>query len=204
MLTYNKSMGGDIMILEIEKPTLIFDKVYIENLKDRRIVLNSEIDESIIEFVSIAIRKFNDEDKDIPVEQRKPIELYISSPGGSAYDGFSAVNEIITSKTPVHAVCSGYVMSMGLAIFVASHKRFAFPYTNFMYHEVMGGAIGKNSEMERATAEGKRVQKMYDNIIVSQTKIDQKKLDAVKKKSLDWFFGSDEALDMGFIHEIIR
>lgn len=192
------------MILEVEKPSIIFDKIYIEALKDRRIVLNQEIDASVVEYVSLAIRKFNDEDKDLPIEQRKPIELYISSPGGSAYDGFSAVNEIITSKTPIHAICSGYAMSMGLAIFVAAHKRIAFPYSNFMYHEVMGGAVGKNSEMERATAEGKRVQKMYDNIIIRQTKIDQKKLDAVKKKSLDWFFGSDEALEMGLIHEIIQ
>jgi ATP-dependent Clp protease protease subunit len=130
--------------------------------------------------------------------------LYISSPGGSAYDGFAAVNEIITSKTPVHAVCSGYVMSMGLAIYVAAHKRIAFPYTNFMYHEVSGGAVGRNSEMERATTEGKRVQKMYDTVIISRTKIDQKKLDTVKKKSLDWFFGVEEAESMGFVDEIIR
>lgn len=192
------------MIFELEKPSILFDKVYIEALKSRRILLNQDIDASVIEYVCMAIRHFNDEDKDIPVEQRKPIELYISSSGGSAYDGFAAVNEIITSKTPVHAVCSGYVMSMGLAIFVAAHKRFGFPYTNFMYHEVAGGASGKNSEIERSAIEGKRIQKMYDGVIVGQTKLDQKKLDSVRKKSLDWFFGSDEALEMGFIHEIIK
>jgi ATP-dependent protease ClpP protease subunit len=114
------------------------------------------------------------------------------------------VNEIITSKTPVHGVCSGYAMSMGLAIYAACHKRIAYPYTNFMYHEVSGGAIGRNSEMERATTEGKRIQKMYDNIITSKTKIDQKKLDSVKKKSLDWFFDAEEALQLGLVDEIIR
>jgi ATP-dependent protease ClpP protease subunit len=93
---------------------------------------------------------------------------------------------------------------MGLAIFVAAQKRVAFPYTNFMYHEVAGGASGKNSEIERSAIEGKRIQKMYDGIIVGQTKIDQKKLDSIRKKSLDWFFGSEEALEMGFIHEIIH
>jgi hypothetical protein len=49
------------MILEIEKPSTIFDKVYIESLKDRKIVLNQEIDCTVIEVLCIAIRRFNEE-----------------------------------------------------------------------------------------------------------------------------------------------
>jgi len=192
------------MILEVEQPSDLLDKIYIENLKERKIILNQDIESTVIELVCVMIRHFNEEDQDFPIEQRKPIKLIINSPGGSAYDGFAAVNEIITSKTPVHAICSGYAMSMALAIFVSAHKRIAYPYTNFMYHEVMHGASGRNSEIERATAEGKRIQKMYDNIITSKTKVDQKKLDSVKKKQLDWFFGAEEALEMGFVDEIIK
>jgi ATP-dependent Clp protease protease subunit len=181
------------MILEIEKPSVIFDKIYIEGLKNRRIVLNQEIDATVIEFACLAIRNFNDEDKDTAIDERKPIELYISSPGGSVYDGFSLVNEIIVSKTPVHAICSGYCMSMAVAIYAAAHKRIAMPYTNFMIHEISAGAMGRNIEIERVTKENKRLQKMYDEIITSRTKIEQKKLDSVKKNSLDWFFGAEEA-----------
>lgn len=191
------------MIFELEKPTTIFDKVYIESLKDRKIVLNQEIDASVVEYACMAIRKFNDEDKDISIEDRTPIQLYINSGGGSVYDGFAAVNEIIISKTPVHAICSGYVMSMALAIFTAAHKRIAMPFTNFMYHEISAGAFGRNLEIERVTKENKRLQKMYDSIITSRTNVEQKKLDGVKKASLDWFFDSNDALTMGFVHEIL-
>ncbi len=191
------------MIFELEKPSTIFDKVYIESLKDRKIVLNQEIDASVVEYACMAIRKFNDDDNDIPIEDRIPIQLYINSGGGSVYDGFAAVNEIIISKTPVHAICSGYVMSMALAIFTASHKRYSMPFTNFMYHEISAGAFGRNLEIERVTKENKRLQKMYDSIITTRTNVEQKKLDSVKKASLDWFFGSDEALTMGFVHEIL-
>jgi len=192
------------MILEFEKPSMLFDKIYIEGLKNRRIILNQEIDSSIIEVACLAIRQFNDEDKDIPVEERKTIELYISSAGGSVYDGFSLVNEIITSKTKVRAVCSGYCMSMAVAIYASAHERVALPYTNFMIHEISAGAMGRNIEIERVTKENKRLQKMYDEIITSRTRIEQKKLDSVKKNSLDWFFGAEEALQFGLVTEVIR
>jgi ATP-dependent Clp protease protease subunit len=194
------------MIFEIEKPSTIFDKVYIESLKDRKIVLNQEIDASVVEYVCMAIRKFNDEDEAnlLNAEDRKPIQLYINSAGGSVYDGFSAVNEIIVSKTPIHAICSGYCMSMAVVIYAAASKRVAMPYTNFMIHEISAGAMGRNIEIERVTKENKRLQKMYDEIITSRTKIEQKKLESVKKNSLDWFFGAEEALQLGLVTEIIK
>ncbi len=192
------------MILEIEKPSTIFDKVYIESLKERKIVLNQEIDSTLIEVLCVAIRRFNEEDKDIAIEDRKPIELYINSAGGSVYDGYAAVNEIITSKTPITAICSGYCMSMAVVIYASASKRIAMPYTNFMIHEISAGAMGRNIEIERVTKENKRLQKMYDEILTSRTKIEQKKLDSVKKNSLDWFFGADEALTMGLVTEIIK
>lgn len=194
------------MILEVERPSVLFDKIYVECLKERRIILNQEIDPSVIEIVSMTIRMINmeDEKNNVPIDERKPIELYINSPGGSVYDGFAAVNSIISSKTPIHAICEGYAMSMGLAIFVAAHKRFALPYSNFMYHEISAGAFGRNIEIERVNKENKRMQKMYDGLITSRTNIEQKKLDQVKRNSLDWFFDADEALNMGLVHEIIK
>jgi ATP-dependent Clp protease protease subunit len=196
---------ANFMILEIEKPSTILDKVYIECLKERKIILNQEIDASIIEYVVSAIRLINLEDdkNNISIDQRKPIEIYVNSPGGSAYDGFSAVNIILSSKTPVYTYCEGYAMSMALAIFAAGHKRFAYRYSTFMYHEVSSGVMGRNIEIERANKENKRMQKMYDSVLLERTNMDQKRLDKVKKDSFDWFFDAEEALGMGLIHEII-
>jgi ATP-dependent Clp protease, protease subunit len=182
----------------------LYDRIYLENLKERRIILNDSVDESLFETIVMQIRKFNFEDADKPVEDRKPIELYVNSYGGSVYDGFAIVNAIISSKTPVHTICDGYVMSMGLAIFVAGHKRIAYPFTNFMYHEISTMAMGKNNDIERVTRENKRLQKMYDGLMTSRTDLKKSKLDAVKKKSFDWFFGVEEALENGVVHELIK
>lgn len=194
------------MILEIEQPSTLYDKIFIECLKERKIILNNIIDNSLYEIVCMTIRMINLEDdkNSIPVNERKPIEIYVNSYGGSTYDGYAAVNSILTSKTPVHTYCDGYAMSMGLAIFSAGHKRFAYPYTNFMYHEVSTEAVGKNVEIERVTKENKRIQKMYDSLITSHSSIEQKKLDKIKRDSFDWFFDAKEALAMGLVTGLIE
>lgn len=188
----------------IEKAVQLYDRIYLENLKERRIILNEEIMPSVLDTVAMQIKKFNLEDEGKSVEERKPIELHINSYGGSVYDGFGIVNAIVTSKTPVHAYCDGYVMSMGLAIFTAAHKRFAAPYSTFMYHEISTMVYGKNEEIERVTVENKRLQKMYDSLILKNSNLTQKQLDSKRKQLKDWYFGAEDAKNFGIVHEIIE
>lgn len=181
----------------------LLEKIYLDNLKSRKIILNSEIDESIYDTVAMQIKKFNEIDKDIPIDQRKPIELHINSVGGSVYDGFGLVSTILSSKTPVHGYCDAYVMSMGFAIYASCHKRFAGKFSSFMYHEISTMSYGKNTEIEEVTKENRRLQKMYDSLITERTNLKQSKLDRVKKNKKDWFFGIDEAIENGLVHEVI-
>jgi ATP-dependent protease ClpP protease subunit len=62
---------------------------------------------------------------------------------------------------------------------------------------------GKNTEIEEVTKENRRLQKMYDDLIIERTNLKQSKLNTVKKNKKDWFFGVDEALENGLVHEII-
>jgi ATP-dependent Clp protease protease subunit len=181
----------------------LLEKIYLDNLKDRRIILNQEIDNEVFDLVAMQIKKFNELDKDIPIEQRQPIQLHINSVGGSCYDGFGLVSVILSSKTPVHGYCDGYVMSMGFIIFAACHKRFGGRFSTFMYHEVSTMSWGKNTEIEEVTKENRRIQQLYDELIVERTNIKQNKLNAVKKGKKDWFFGVKEAIENGMVHELI-
>lgn len=72
-----------------------------------------------------------------------------------------------------------------------------------MYHEISGIAIGKTTEVEHQQMENKRLQAMYDSLLLEKTNITKAKLTRVKKNKLDWFFDSKEALEMGLIHQII-
>ena len=59
------------------------EKFDIEDYDNRRLFLNSEIDETIITSIAYHILRYNRLDKGLPIDQRKPIILYINSPGGS-------------------------------------------------------------------------------------------------------------------------
>lgn len=181
----------------------VIEKIYVDNLKERRIILNEEIDSQVYDTVAMQIKRFNKEDEAKPIEERQAIELHINSVGGSVYDGFGLISVILTSKTPVYGYCDGYVMSMGFAIYAACHKRFAGKYSNFMYHEVSTMSFGKNTEIEEVTKENRRLQKMYDELITDRTNLKQSKLNTVKKNKKDWFFGVEEALENGLVHEIL-
>ena len=195
----------DIEFETINSTPPIIDYTQYELLEDRRIYLTSDIGSDTIEYVNTLIEKFNyeDEKNDINPEEAKPIRLYINSYGGSIYDGLSIVNTILTSKTKIIGICTGYAMSMGLGIYVACHERWAMPYTNFMYHELSSSTSGRTEEIKRATQEYERLQKMYDHILTSRTSLSQKKLNSVKKSANDWFFDAYEAKKYGLVHKII-
>ena len=76
---------------------------YVEHLDflDRRLYLCSPIESGSLEFgmsmssqIVDSIMQYNREDKDIEPSQRKPIRLYINSPGGDLVEGFSIVSAI--------------------------------------------------------------------------------------------------------------
>ena len=53
----------------------------LKDLKSRKLYLNSGIDMCSIEDIVKHIIRYNVEDMGIPVEDRQPIKLYITSPG---------------------------------------------------------------------------------------------------------------------------
>ena len=61
------------------------DSIYEETIKsyldDRKIILNQDIDTSVLEDVILHIIKWNKEDKDIPTDKRKKIFIYLASDG---------------------------------------------------------------------------------------------------------------------------
>ena len=69
---------------------------------------------------------FDDDEKEEIYKdwERKPIQLFINSYGGSVYDGLALIDVIKRSKTPVHTVCIGSCMSMALWVWLSGAKRF--------------------------------------------------------------------------------
>ncbi|MGD7047073.1 ClpP family protease [Rossellomorea marisflavi] len=190
------------MFLEESKTTLL-DQVERELFKDRVIYLNEDVSAYTIANIVPLIHKINKDDENVPVEDRKPIHLHITSYGGSAYDGWQIVSTIENSKTPVYTYVEGYAMSMGLPLFLAGHKRIIGKYASLLYHELRGGANGTRQDLKRLDKEYDRLQKIYDDYITSKTSIPQDLLVTYQDRVEDWYIGFEEAKKYKMFDEVI-
>lgn len=167
-----------------------------------RVLFLADVTEEICEALSHMIRMWNIVDKDIPIEERKPIKLYIDSHGGDIIAGFIAIDAIKMSKTPVYTVNMGSAYSMGLCIYVAGHKRYAYPHSTFLFHE---GSVGLGADAGKF----KNFSKFYEELLnkLKQHLIDNTKItpELYKEKDRDdWWFFVDEAIEYGFCDEILE
>lgn len=190
-------------MMDEEMRSSLLDKVEKDLFNDRVIYLNEDISSFTISNIVPLIHKINKEDEKVAAEDRKPIHLHITSYGGSAYDGWQLVSTIENSKTPVYTYVEGYAMSMGLPIFLAGHKRFLGKYATLLYHELRGGANGTRQEVKRLDKEYDRLQKLYDDYIISKTTVTQEILDDHQERVSDWYIGLEESKKYKMFDELI-
>ena len=125
------------------------------------------------------------------------INLIIESAGGNVADMWALIDLMIKSPIPIYTYALGNVYSAALIIFIAGSVRYVASHTELMYHEASSSAIGKMSEINETTENGKKTQQIIDDFIIHRTKLKKKKLDEIKKTKTDYFFYKKEALELG-------
>jgi ATP-dependent Clp protease protease subunit len=179
----------------------------VKDNNSRNIVLSSDITASsvadIIESI-LDINTLDDElEEDLQDYDREPIKLVVNSFGGSVYDGFALIAAIEHSKTPIHGYCYGSAMSMGFIIYIATHVRFAHKTSTLMYHEISDVFWGNITGAKQNLKECERLQKVYDDYVLSRTKIPVAKMDEYKARKEDWYMSAQEAAKYKIVHKII-
>lgn len=131
-----------------------------------------------------------------------PIKITISTDGGDVSEGMRIIARIETSKIPVHIYADGVVASMGLYILVSGTKRFSYPHTRFLLHEISSGFVGKVKDMKDNMKYVTELQEEVESYLsVRCEKITDK---WVKEKSThEYWFNNFEAMELGVIHEIL-
>ena len=177
------------------------ESLVMEDVEARKLYINGEINESIMENVTYYILKYNAVDKGIPENKRHPILLYINSCGGNCLDGNSCISTILASKTPVYTINLGYNFSMGFYLGLCGKKRYAYPDSVFLMHDGSAGNYDNNAKIldwaKFLTMQNKRIK----DYVLKYSKITSKKYDSVFRE--DWFFYTSEAKELGFIDYII-
>lgn len=178
------------------------DKFDIEDNEQRRIYINSEIDENIVDTAVYHILRYNRLDKDTPITSREPIKIYINSPGGLVADGYALIDAIKLSKTPVYTINLANCLSMALLIFISGHKRFSMPHAEFLLHDGSSGCFDSVSKIQdRLKFESEQIEKMTKEYILSNTSITKEQYEMNIRK--EWYFLPQEGKAIGVVDSII-
>ena len=173
---------------------------FYKRLANREIFWNDDIDTDLVDF-SWQILEWNREDKDILIENRKPIIIYINSDGGCLNSTMNFIDMIKLSKTPVITIAMGKAYSAGGLLLMAGHKRYIFKDTTFLLHDGSTGAFGSVSKVVDSLEFTQKTEKRMKEFILANTKINEDLYD--KNYRRDWFMFSDEIIKYGVADKII-
>lgn len=170
----------------------------------RREVYLFGINEGTGSVIEGQIRFWNqkDEDNGIPVEERKPIKLYIDSGGGSLCDTFTIVDAVKMSKTPVITINAGCAYSGGFFIFICGHKRYSYKNSSFLFHEGnVGNAADAGKFRNFSEFYMKQLNQLKD-IVLENTSITEDYYKEHQKDDL--WLTPQEAVELGCCDEILE
>ena len=177
------------------------DLFYLKDAKLRKFYLNYGIDQDGIHDIVRHILQINAEDKEVPLEKRQPILLYVVSNGGEVDSGFELIDAIEASKTPVYTINLGYQYSMGFLIGLAGHKRFATKNAKFLMHDGSNFVWNSGAKAQDQMDFNRRVEARIRDYVISHSKVSPEEYDS--KLRVEWYLFADEAKEKGFTDFII-
>ena len=198
-LMNNVILGIPEAIANLQLPDPQLRDYYVDE-QDRIFWVDCQISENLLDLVKMIV-KCNKEDKGKPVEDRKPIKVFIDSPGGDVCALWTTMKAIELSKTPVYTINYCTAFSAAADLLASGHKRYALPGTSVMVHSgscMYGGTIEQAESMKKHFDKlGKKVTDYF----LAHTKVESKTYK--RKAPSDWYMDEQEALEYGLIDEII-
>lgn len=180
---------------------MVGEMFYLQDLKQRKLFLNDGISQETVAEIVKHILQFNCEDKFTPVENRKPILLYVVSNGGEVDAGYELIDVIQNSKTPVYTINLGYQYSMGFLIGLAGHKRYATKNAKFLHHDGSNYVYDSGAKVQDRIRFDARVEERTKEYVLSRSNLTPEEYDA--KFRVEWYMFADEAKERGFCDYII-
>ena len=172
--------------------------IYSRLLKDRIIFLGEDVNPHTANLVVAQLLYLAHEDP------KKPIKLYINSPGGSVYDGLAIIDTMNFVEPDVETIGIGLQASMGAMLLSCGTKgkRYILPNARVMIHQPSSGTEGKITDQEIALKEGIFLKKRLAEIFAKNT---GKKLEQVEKDmDRDNWMSAEDALKYGIVDKIIK
>ena len=176
---------------------------------DLRVIgLYSSVEDEKIAELTQALLYLNEMNRLLPEgKEKKPVEFYINTYGGSADDMFAMYDLMrqIKDTTEIYTIGLGKVMSAGVLLLASGTKgkRVIGKNCRVMIHSVMGGNHGSLHNMLNEMEAIEQLQDMYCDALIAETKLTRTKLKNMIERKVNVYLSAEEAVELGIADEII-
>ncbi|WP_433269661.1 ATP-dependent Clp protease proteolytic subunit [Actinosynnema sp. CS-041913] len=173
------------------------DSVYERLLRERIIVLGSQVEEGIANQITAQLLLLAAEDPE------KDITLYINSPGGSVTAGMAIFDTMQLIEPDVATYAMGLAASMGQFLLSAGTpgKRHALPHARILMHQPSAGVGGTAADIAIQADMLTRTKQEMAELIAQHTGQPVERI--IADSDRDRWFTAQEALEYGFVDKVI-
>ena len=172
--------------------------IYSRLLNDRIVFIGTAIDDHVANLV-VAQMLFLQ-----MTDQKKDINLYINSPGGSVTAGLAIYDTMQFVTCDVATYCVGIAASMRAVLLAAGTrgKRYCLPNSDIMIHQVSGGAQGTASDVERTVEWMFKIKKRLIHILSQHTGKTEEQVQTDSDR--DYWMSAEDARAYGLVDEVVK
>ncbi|MEN9362134.1 MAG: ATP-dependent Clp endopeptidase proteolytic subunit ClpP [Verrucomicrobiota bacterium] len=173
------------------------ESINAQLLKDRTVVLSTQIDESVANSIVAQLLFLQSEDP------KKPIKLLINSPGGSVTAGMMIYDTMQFLTCEVETVCLGQAASMGAILLCGGKKgkRQCLPNSRIMIHQPWGTPTANRDNTDKQITEIRRIRKILNSLIAQHTSQNVNAIELATEK--DCWMNATEAKAFGMVDVIV-
>ena len=196
-----KKLTNDYLVPTVVEETARGERaydIYSRLLNDRIIFLGEDVNSHTANLVVAQLLFLAHEDP------KKPIKLYINSPGGSVYDGLAIIDTMNYVEPLVETIGIDLQASMGAMLLSSGAKghRYCLENSRIMIHQPSSGTEGKITDQEIMLKEGIFLKKRLAEIFAKNTGKDLKTVE--RDMDRDHWMSAEEAFHYGIIDKIIK
>lgn len=172
--------------------------IYSRLHKDRIILLGTPIDSEVANVIVAQLLHLNSEN------DKKPITLFLNTPGGEIDAGLAILDTMNFISAPVYTTGYGIVASMGAILITGGERghRTALPNTRIMIHQPSGGTRGTASDISIQAEEILKMKRKLEAYLAGRT---GKTVEEVTKDAeRDYYMSAEEAVAYGLIDSVVE
>jgi ATP-dependent Clp protease protease subunit len=172
--------------------------VFQRLLRERIVFLGTEVNQASANQICAQLLLLAAEDPE------RDISFIINSPGGSIYDGLAIYDTMQYVSCDVSTIAIGMAASMAQFLLCAGTrgKRYALPHARILMHQPLAQMQGQAADIAIQAEQISYLKRQLAERIAFHTGQPVERIQADSER--DRWFTADEALEYGFIDQVIR